>query len=278
MFRLAKKALIAALFAGTAGSAIAADYYEPPVVETLPPPVYEEVDYGGWYIRGDVDYHASKYHRGNYITYGPPAGTGQFDFGDLRSSFSLGAGVGYKVNKYFRTDLTFDYMFKSKFTGQTTGTAGSCGFATCVSVDESSYSAMLLLANAYADLGTWYGVTPYIGAGIGGAHVRWDDLRNTVGGITTVHTGVKSWRFAYALMAGASYCLTDKLKLDVGYRYSKISGGRQFEYAPAAGPGFDKGLSIHEGRAGLRYQFGGRSECSEPEPVAYDPPPAPVYK
>jgi opacity protein-like surface antigen len=278
MFRLAKKALIAALFAGTAGSAIAADYYEPPVVETLPPPVYEEVDYGGWYIRGDVDYHASKYHRGNYITYGPPAGTGQFDFGDLRSSFSLGAGVGYKVNKYFRTDLTFDYMFKSKFTGQTTGTPGSCGFATCVSVDESSYSAMLLLANAYADLGTWYGVTPYVGAGIGGAHVRWDDLRNTVGGITTVHTGVKSWRFAYALMAGASYCLTDKLKLDVGYRYSKISGGRQFEYAPAAGPGFDKGLSIHEGRAGLRYQFGGRSECSEPEPIAYDPPPAPVYK
>jgi len=28
---------------------------------------------------------------------------------------------------------------------------------------------MLLLANAYVDIGTWHGVTPYVGAGIGGA-------------------------------------------------------------------------------------------------------------
>ncbi len=130
-------------------------------------------------------------------------------------------------------------MFKSKFTGQTTGTGGSCGAPTCVSTDESSYSALLLLANAYADLGTYHGITPYVGAGIGGAHLKWDDLRNTVNGTTTVHRGTKSWRFAYALMAGASYCLTDKLKLDVGYRYARIEGGKMFGYATGAGPGYD---------------------------------------
>ena len=43
-----------------------------------------------------------------------------------------------------------------------------------------------------------------------------------------------NWRFAWALMAGTSYCLTDNLKLDVGYRYSHINGGRMFELAPAA--------------------------------------------
>ncbi|HHZ08371.1 MAG TPA: porin family protein [Rhizobiales bacterium] len=278
MYRFARKAFLAALVASTAGSAFAADLYEPPVIETTPPPVYEEVSYGGWYIRGDLDYHASRYHKGDYITYGPPAGTGAFDFGKLRSTFSLGGGIGYQVNRYFRTDVTLDYMFKSKFRGQTTGTAGSCGQPDCVSVDESAYSALLMMANAYADLGTYHGITPYVGAGIGGAYLKWDDLRNTVGGVTTVHRGTQNWRFAYALMAGASYCLTDKLKLDVGYRYAKISGGRQFEYAPAAGPGFDRGISIHEGRAGLRYQFSGRSECYEPEPIAYEPPPAPVYK
>ena len=60
-------------------------------------------------------------------------------------------------------------------------------------------------------------------------------------------------------MAGASYCLTDKVKLDVGYRFSHINGGRMFELRlqPAgAGPGFDDGFNTHEVRGGLRYQFG----------------------
>ena len=35
-------------------------------------------------------------------------------------------------------------------------------------------------------------------------------------------------------MAGTAYCLTDNLKLDVGYRYSHVNGGRMFELAPPA--------------------------------------------
>ena len=78
-------------------------------------------------------------------------------------------------------------------------------------------------------------------------------------------------------MAGASYCLTNNLKLDVGYRYSRIGQGRMFHYANNGGPGFDRGFHIHEGRAGLRYQFGGANSCAEPEP--YVPPvEPPVYK
>ncbi|MCO5059341.1 MAG: porin family protein [Rhizobiaceae bacterium] len=277
MLKNAKPVLLGAAFAAAAwSSATAADLYEPPVYET-PPPVYETpaVEYGGWYIRGDIDYHWSKFGGADYITYGPPPGSNSFDFGNFRGALSLGAGVGYKVSKYFRTDLTADWMFRSKFTGQTTGT---CAGAPCVSVDESSYSALLLLANAYADLGTYHGVTPYIGAGIGGAHVKWGDLRNTITTTTTVHRGASEWRFAWALMAGASYCLTKNLNLDVGYRYSRISGGRMFEYANFGGPGFDKGINVHEVRGGLRYQFGGSSGCGEKEVVTYDPEPPVVYK
>ena len=147
--------------------------------------------------------------------------------------------------------------------------------------DTSKFSALLLLANAYVDLGTWHGFTPYVGAGIGGANVKWSELRNSIGGIVTTHPGATNWRFAVALMAGTSYCLTNNLSLDVGYRFTRIEGGKMFGYANFGGPGFDKGLNIHEGRAGLRYQFGGSNGCSEPEPVAYAPEPiepAPVYK
>jgi opacity protein-like surface antigen len=280
----ARRLTAAAVIAAIGMPAGAADMVEPPVVEAQP--VYEPApQYGGWYIRGDLDYHWSSLRGSEYITYGVDPfgnsvpGTSSFNSDDLEGAFSLGVGVGYQITKYLRTDLTADYWFRSDFTGST---SGWCGGFPCSSTDESSYTAWLLLANAYADLGTYGGFTPYVGAGIGGAYVSWDDLHNTISGTTTVHEGAANWRFAWALMAGTSYCLSDKLKLDVGYRYTRVNGGRMFELAPVtgpgAGPGFDDGFNVHEARAGLRYQFGGDSGCYEPEPVAYNPPPQPVYK
>ena len=170
------------LFAPTAG--YAADLYEPPIIEAPEPlpPIIEPAapEFGGWYIRGDVDYHWSKLRGTEYITY-----------------------------RYLRADLTADYWFKSDFNGSTSGTCS--GGVPCVSTDTSAYSAWLLMANAYIDLGTYHGVTPYVGAGIGGAHIKWDDLTNTTPDGTTVHEGSSNWRFAYSLMAGASYCLTENL-------------------------------------------------------------------
>ncbi len=182
MFSTARMALFAALLAGVAGPVFAADFVEPPVVEQAPPPVaYQEpADFGGWYIRGDIDYHWSEFGGGDYTTYSgtAPQNPGSFASGSLKGAFSAGAGVGYQVNRYFRTDLTFDWMGKSDFRGSTNGFCTG-GTVACTSTDTSSYSAMLLLANAYVDIGTWHGVTPYVGAGIGGAWVKWDTLHNT---------------------------------------------------------------------------------------------------
>ncbi len=71
MFNTAGKALLATLFAGMAGTAFAADLPEPPVVEA-PAPVYQDqpADFGGWYIRGDLDYHKSSFRGADYTTYG----------------------------------------------------------------------------------------------------------------------------------------------------------------------------------------------------------------
>ncbi|WP_315926418.1 porin family protein [Mesorhizobium sp. SP-1A] len=272
MFSFASKAALAGLLVGIASPVLAADLIEPPVEAAPAQPVYQEADYGGWYIRGDLDYHKSQWRGARYTVYGTPGGFNEFDSGKLRGAFSLGGGVGYQVTRHFRADLTGDYWFKSGFDGSTVGTCGGTGLP-CVSSDTSRMSAFLLLANAYVDLGTWNGFTPYVGAGIGGAHIKWDTLVNTDDDGTFQHQGGKGWRFAYALMAGTSYCLTDRAKLDVGYRFTHIDGGRMFDYANGAGPGFDKGFNTHEVRAGLRYQFG-NSDCAPPPPVvAYEPEP-----
>jgi opacity protein-like surface antigen len=268
--------IFAGVVVGLAGPAFAADIVEPMVEQAPPPVVYQEADYGGWYIRGDIDYHWSKFRGADYIVYGPPPGTNSFTNGDLRGAFSAGAGVGYQINQHLRTDVTVDWLAKSNFRGSTSGVCNTPAPGTpCVSVDTTAYSALLLLANAYVDIGTWHGITPYVGAGIGGAWVKWDTLHNSNNDGDFFHEGGKNWRFAYSLMAGASYCLTRNLDLDVGYRFSHINGGRMFEIdaGGGAGPGFDKGINVHEVRGGLRYSFSGNSKC-EPQ-VAYEP--EPVY-
>lgn len=281
MLNSIRNALVAVMALGMSAPALAADLYEPPIEEAPPIVEVQPAQYGGWYIRGDLDYHWSKFHGAEYVRYGDPENPGTFDFGKLKGAFSVGGGVGYQINNHFRTDVTLDWMSKSKFRGQTTGECGEYPdtFA-CSSVDSTSYRALLLLANAYVDIGTWHGITPYVGGGIGGAWLKWDTLHNKDNNGDFYHGGGKGWRFAYALAAGASYCLTKNVDLDVGYRYSRISGGKMFNYADAngftgAGPGYDKGISTHEVRGGLRYNFGGSSKCAEPEIVAYEP--EPVY-
>ncbi len=275
MFRLGMTGLMAILASSVALPAFAADYIEPPVVEAAPiETVAVAPEVGGWYIRGDIDYHWTNWRGANYILYGAPGELGDFDDGDLKGAMSLGAGIGYQVNDYFRVDLTGDYFFESDFEGSTSGYCGTG--LPCVSTDRSSMQAFLLLANAYVDLGTYNGFTPYVGAGIGGAHVKWDDLINDDDDGSFSHKGGSEWRFAYAAMAGVSYCLTNTTKLDVGYRYSRIEGGDMFGYEANAGPGFDDGFDVHEVRGGLRYQFSGSNGCEQPAPVVYEPPP--VYK
>ncbi|MEQ8401852.1 MAG: porin family protein [Roseitalea porphyridii] len=281
--KLAATAAIAAAFGVTAQ---AADLYEPPIIET-PPVHYPEAlpkKVSGWYIRGDVGYLWSKFGGADYITYGAGVqGVPGFLDGELKGAFSVGGGVGYQINHYLRTDVTLDFNFKSDFEGSTSGTCTTGGASVaCSSIDVSGYKAWTMLANAYVDLGTYSGITPYVGGGIGGAYVKWHDLSNTIPpGFDQsgeyIHTGNKDWRFAYALMAGVSYAATKHVSLDLGYRYKHISGGRMFEYASGTGPGFDRSINVHEVRAGVRYRFGAKHKPAPPvyEPIVYEPP---VYK
>lgn len=289
MSKSAKIAVIATVFAAAAhGAASAADFYQPPIVEA-PPPIIEAapVATGGWYLRGDVDYSWLKFRGASYTVVSPTfdccgnmVGARMVDGnvlnGSLRSSFSLGAGVGYKINSVLRTDLTLDYQFRSNFNGSTTGCGG-----TCSSTDRSSVSALSLLANAYADLGTYSGITPYVGAGIGGAKLNWASLQNTgcqAGSCTTyTHEGYDDYRFAWALMAGVSYDVTSNVAVDLGYRWMRVAGGNMFggdnaAGGPYTGHGKDKGIDFHSIKAGLRYKFGVAPEpYVAPAVASYEP-------
>jgi opacity protein-like surface antigen len=255
---------------------MAADY-EPPIEAA---DEYVPVEVGsGWYLRGDVGYALStSTDLATYRTFDPITSTyGQatFDTSNLSSQIIFGGGVGYRYNEWVRGDATID-GFRSKFTGTTSGplpclTTGPINTA-CRSEDAATVSAISFMGNGYIDLGTYIGITPYVGAGAGMSYVSWSGLasQNYCIGATcpgtpiapTSNSGVKDWRFTYAFMAGAAYDLTKNLKLDVGYKYRKIDDGEMFGWnaaAVAAGAsgtqGSDQGLTQHEVKVGLRYEL-----------------------
>ena len=277
----------AALIAST--SALAADLYQPEQPPLVSAPEITVKEASGWYLRGDIGYSFNDLKGAKFLQgHRTPTNWANFGKADLDDSAVLGVGVGYQINSYLRTDLTFDHMFKSDFSGSTTGTCGSPAVA-CTSRDQSAMRAYTLMANAYVDLGTYASITPYIGAGIGGSYVKWDSLKNTAcedgSGTcygTDVHGGRGDWRLTYALMAGASYDISCNLKADVGYRYRHIAKGDMFSFLSSSTPGggtqgWDKGINSHEIRVGARYMFNGcETQAYQPPPL--EPAPPLVYK
>ncbi|MDN2565357.1 porin family protein [Aquibium sp. A9E412] len=281
----------ALLLASAAGLALAAPAmaadYDPPLVD-YDPPVYEQapeyvpVEIGsGWYLRGDIGYSLKTKAHGDftYRTYDPVAGTygaDRFDTARLADDFSFAVGFGYAFTDWLRADVTAE-RFGTSFTGTTTSPAPclpdpAYAGTTCRSEDGADMTAYAAMLNAYVDLGTYVGITPYVGAGAGVSYVDWDTLNSGIycagAGCPAAyvadasHPGEASWRFTYALMAGLAYDVTDNLKVDLGYKYRRVADGAMFGFdaataaAGASGTqGRDPGFSQHEVRVGLRYEL-----------------------
>lgn len=250
-------ALIATAAAGST-SAVAADLLPPPIIEV--PEVITEPR-GGWYLRGDITYDFSSIDQPRYYVNGPNGTPTELRFQsyDLEDSFDIGVGIGYNINEYLRADLTGEYVFEADFNGSTCG-----GVVVCS--DTSSVSKFKVLANAYVNMGQFGGFSPYVGAGLGGTYVMWNDLTNVnnnppaVGGGTFTHPGEDSWRFTWALHAGVSYEFTHNMAVDLGYSYNRIEGGDFFRVATAftgnqGVQGYDEGFEDHVFRAGIRYSW-----------------------
>jgi opacity protein-like surface antigen len=224
-------ACVASILAALSASARAADL---PEIIQQPASAIQQLG-ATWYLRGDIAY------RFNALSGADWNGVAVSNAG-LDTAFAAGAGVGAKMG-WLRIDATADYAFPSQFHGTVPGIASFTGNITSI----------VVLANAYADLGTWHSFTPYVGAGLGAAGVRAAGLSNTfVQPTAGISSGAEQWNVAWALMAGVGYSVTPNVLIDLGYRYLHLgdvaSGVDQF-----GGVLTPHGLSASEVRLGVRY-------------------------
>ena len=225
-------------------AAHAADLLPPaPSLEPLPPAASGE--FAGWYLRGDLGITTNAGGIGLINSPDPLPGAYSTSATEAFSNSSIGAGgtfdigAGYQFNRWLRSDLTLEYRGGSQF--QSTYTLNDPVAPTSQYADfyRGNLSSFIVMANVYADLGTWMGVTPYVGDGLGYAH-------NTLSGVTDQGFGYSNLyaangggaggyfddgstnNLAWALMAGLDFNVTRNLKLELGYRYlnyGKISSG-----------------------------------------------------
>jgi opacity protein-like surface antigen len=142
---------------------------------------------------------------------------------DIKSNALYGLGIGYKRNRWLRFDLTGEYRGDSTFFAQDSYPAGG-GFTAGTNEYTADVSSWLGLANAYWDIVTWCGFTPYVGAGIGFATISVNGLKDVNVPQGTVFYGDDNTttNFAWAIHAGLAYDVSPQLAIDLSYRYADL--------------------------------------------------------
>ncbi|MGB7127430.1 MAG: hypothetical protein WBD42_11470, partial [Methylovirgula sp.] len=229
---LLRAIIVVAALAASAGKLDAADlgsWFSDAPQTNIP-----AVQFGtGWYLRGDAAFADD-----SIPNLSPDLS--QFLSNARQATVNLDLGFGYKFNSWLRADVTVDWWKPIVASG--TGTSATCITEltgtppTVAATDQCSprYSSSVqrwdLLGNLYADIGTWYGITPYIGGGAGlslthiSSAVNWYMSNGLPYQVSTdgfyynwdSSQSITRYQFAWAAMAGFSYAITPNILLDVG--------------------------------------------------------------
>jgi opacity protein-like surface antigen len=158
----------------------------------------------------------------------------------------IGGGCG-SGSLGWRADVTFGLRQAIDFGGDAVLPGPTISHLTA---DIRSYTLML---NGYYDLGNFNGMVPYVGAGVGLAHHRMGGVQGDVG--PTSQSGGSNTSFAWSLMAGVAYQLTERAILDIGYRFIDLGSARSGSDPVLPRLEIDD-MRAHEIKIGLRYHLG----------------------
>jgi opacity protein-like surface antigen len=243
-----------------------------------------------FYVRGDVG--VGQHHFGGFSQGDLTENGGTFASQSIGDSTFIGAGFGWQLNSRFRLDFTGEYRSTAdvKALDNLVGSLSAPdGLLQANTQYNGHMTAIVGLANGYWDITNWRGFTPYLGAGVGFAHVKTSNFTTQSNALFTDvatgdevtqssngYSGSKSQtNFAWALMAGTSYDLSSNAKLDIGYRYLNLGSGVSASTdmlnctcGTIGAPLKISDLESHEFKIGVRWMLGNEPA---PAPATYQP-------
>ena len=267
---------VKSLVAAGAASLLSSTAFAADMPSIAAPPMYAAPiieDFGGWYLRGDIGFSNQRVNRLNNALDANNTTSDQHLGFNTAGIFDL--GVGYKFNNWLRFDVTGEYRGNSQFFGTDSITyPGGVGTDTY----HATKSEWVALANAYVDLGTWWCMTPFIGAGVGAARVsiaNFTDqgIANNGGGALpglALGDNVSKWNLAWALHAGVAYNVSPNFTIELAYRYLNMGDGLTGDLHTFDGtnnivnPTTFKSISSHDLMLGVRWNLD--------TPAMYPPP------
>jgi opacity protein-like surface antigen len=223
---------VKSLLAAGAATLISSVAFAADMPIAAPPPMYAPpappADFGGWYLRGDIGFSNQRVDRLNNVL--DANNTSSVQNLSFNNAGIFGLGAGYRFNSWFRADVTGEYRGNSQFFGTDRITyPGGVGTDTY----HATKNEWVVLANAYVDLGTWWCITPFVGAGIGTARVAINGFtdqgiaNNGAGALPGLAFGdnVAKWNFAWAAHAGLAYKVSPAFTVELAYRYLDMGDG-----------------------------------------------------
>jgi opacity protein-like surface antigen len=248
-----------ALVLASAPAAIAADIYRGGYQNYEPAPPPPPPTDRGIYIKGYVG--QANTSSGSIWT--PIYDTNNFTVyhDDIKSSALFGVGVGWRARHWLRFDLTGDYRGDTTFLAQ--DSYPGVGFPPGTNEYTADISSWLFLANAYWDIGTWCGFTPYVGAGVGFANISVNGMKDVNVPNASVFYGADNTEtnFAWAVHAGVSYDVSPNLTLDLAYRYADLGNASTgvvtaYDNSGSYSEVAIRDITSNDVMLGVRYKFG----------------------
>jgi OOP family OmpA-OmpF porin len=187
------------------------------------------------------------------VTLGGTTNTMEFDPG-----FALSGSVGFGFENQLRPEFEINYRRNTVDQNSGPGSGAPNGF-----VDSVAF-----MGNLFYDFDTRSGLTPYIGAGVGGALVSADNA----GIVNGTSLNEQPFLLAYQGIAGLSFELSERIDATADYRYFATMEPEWKSVGGATSD--DTSYANHVFMIGLRYVFGVSRDI--PEPVTMRNPPRPV--
>lgn len=165
---------------------------------------------------------------------------------DMDGKYTVNGAVGYQIANGIRGEAEVGYK-KADVNSVFTRGVGSIG-------SDAENKTLTLMANGYYDLNfqklgltnNYYAnmFTPYVGAGVGAAHVRFDNYSPELAGQSPDDT---DWVFAYQAMAGVSINFTPNISMMGEYRF--------FDTTNAQFHGQGASVKSNELLAGVKFKY-----------------------